>query len=520
MKVYEKVYEYYVEQMRNGSLKSGDRMPSLRQCEKMLGVSRTSAETAYLQLAADGYIYSIEKVGYFISDTTLRLFDNERSKSSLLEGSFSREKSMFANSNTSINKKEYYKISKSLDEKEYSKINKSLDEKEYSKINKSIEKNNYPNSNKYEYDLATIGEDKEVSCLNLWRRYMKSALRQEDRLLDYASNQGEADLRQEIASYVRKTRNIICTADDVVIGAGFQNLLQILIPLIPGEKTISFPTKNFADGAAAFKNAGFSVNYRDKESHVIYVTPSYMTKWGQIMDMKRRHEIIDHALNNNHLLIEDDYQNEFVFSSKPTPSLYAMTGGQNVAFLGSFSRVLLPSVRISYLILPRGVRADYQNIKRYYNQTASKAEQIALAQFLRDGHLHRHIKKMRKLYEDKRELMIEALQEKFSDAEITNKIKNTINAKNPSNTKTSDVDSDNASQNSYLKVSILVGESGMEIGLIVEGTNIVSKLERCEVDVNVIEASENRAILLLSCSRIPQADIKNAIEKLNDSLQN
>ena len=426
MKVYEKVCDYYINQMKEGALKPGDKMPSIRTSEKILGVSRTSIETGFLQLAADGYIYSVEKVGYFVSD--------------ILEN------------------------------------NGELEEQETQIVNVGAKS--------YEYDLATIGEDKTASCLDLWRRYMKSALRQEDRLLSYADNQGEYDLRQEIAAYVRKNRNIICSADDVVIGAGFQNLLQILIPLIPGEKTISFPTKDFMDGAILFKNASFTVNFRDKESHVIYVTPSYMTKWGDVMTMKRRRELAEHVTKNNHLLIEDDYQNEFVYSSKPTPSLYAMTGGENVAFLGSFSRVLLPSVRISYLILPKKARKEYQKIRGLYNQTASKAEQIALAQFLRDGHLDRHIKKIKRIYDDKRNFMYEALNNSFSnDAEI------------------------------------IMGESGMEIALKLKGERVLEKIENSQIAVNILEASENAVTMLISCSKIETENIYKAIQKLNDSLQ-
>ena len=426
MKVYEQVYSFYVKQIEDGSLKTGDRMPSIRESERTLNVSRTSIETAYLQLAADGYIYSVEKVGYFVSDMVLRI-ENENNQ--VISG----------------NKKE---------------------------------------SKEYTYDLAVIGEDKTVSCLQLWRRYMKSALRQEERLLNYPNNQGEEDLRQEIAAYVRKTRNIICSADDIVIGAGFQSLLSLLISLIPGEKTISFPTKNFADGATIFKNAGYEVNYRNKECHVIYVTPSYMTKWGEVMTMKRRHELIDHARINNHLIIEDDYQNEFVFSNKATPSLYAMTGGENIAFLGSFSRVLLPSVRISFLILPKGVRKEYDGIKHLYNQTASIAEQIALASFLRDGHLNRHIKKMRRLYEEKRRLMYEGLKKVFTK-----------------------------------DASIFMGESGMEIGVKLSGKDLEDKLKKGDVCVNIVDSGSDSAMFLVSCSRIDIDDIGLAIDKLNYGLQ-
>jgi len=428
MKVYERVYSFYVNQILNASLKPGDRMPSIRESEKTLGVSKTSIETAYLQLAADGYIYSVEKIGYFVSETVSRFSKGAQYEDSL----------------NAINRE----------------------------------------NQSYQYDLSTIGEDKEVSCLDLWRRYMKSSLRQEDRLLAYAKNQGEDDLRQEIASYVRKNRNIICSPEEIVIGAGFQNLLPILISLIPGEKSISFPTKSFADGAMTFKNAGFNVNYRDKESHVIYVTPSYMTKWGEVMTMKRRHELIEHALKNNHLIIEDDYQNEFVFSSKPTPSLYAMTGGENTAFLGSFSRILLPSVRISFLILPKGTKEMYNEIRDYYNQTASLAEQIALAQFLRDGHLGRHIKKMKRFYEDKRKMMYRIMKKSFGD-----------------------------------NADIFMGDSGMEIGVKLKGAGIKERLEKSKVKLNIMEYGENTATILISCSKIQKENIIPAVEKLNCSLQ-
>ena len=423
MKVYEKIYNFYVNEIEQGLLKAGEKMPSIRESEKTLNYSRTSIETAYMQLAADGYIYSVEKIGYFVTETA----------------------DIFIKSDT-VRDSEHYAESNSA----------------------------------YKYDLSTLGEDKEVSCLDLWRRYMKSALRQEDRLLMYASSQGELDLRREIAAYVRKNRNIICNPEDVVIGAGFQNLLQVLIALIPGERSISFPTKNFADGAMSFYNAGFEVSYRNKESHVIYVTPSYMTKWGEVMTMKRRHELIEHSLKNDHLIIEDDYQNEFVFSSKPTPSLYAMTGGENVAFLGSFSRILLPSVRISYLILPRGVRKSYEEIKDKYNQTASMAEQIALAQFLRDGHLNRHIKKMRRLYQDKKDVMLRELESCFKN-----------------------------------EAEIFTGESGMEIGLKIRRGDI--DVDKAPVKVTVIDQDEVETTLLLSCSIINISDIPEAILELKNA---
>ncbi len=361
-KLYEEVYNYYLDLMKKGDLKEGDKMPSLRTSEREMGVSRTTVENAYFQLSADGYIYGLEKSGYYVT------------------GLFAEEEGLYTDS----------------------------------------QKESVEGETDLTRDFFVIGQEKKVSCLNLWKRYVKNALRQEERLLSYASNQGEEDLREEIRGFVRKQRNIICSKEDIVIGAGFQNLFHILIPLInikrgDQKKTISLPNQTFKVAERTFVDAGFKVSFRNKEAASIYVAPQYMTNYGEVMPMKRRRELIAHGRQNGHLIIEDDYQSDFVFSKKPCPSLYAMAKGENVAYLGSFSMVLLPSVRISFLILPRGYRETYESIKDCYNQSASKAEQIALAQFIRDGHLSRHIKKMRGLYGRKREVLYNSLKEAFSE---------------------------------------------------------------------------------------------------------
>ena len=108
-----------------------------------------------------------------------------------------------------------------------------------------------------------------------------------------------------------------------------------------------------------------------------------MTKWGEIMPVKRRLELLKYADERHHLVIEDDFENEFVYFQKPTPSLFGLSGGQGVVYIGSFSRLLLPSIRISFMILPPELLNAYKKKAGFYNQTASKAEQIALCQFIR-----------------------------------------------------------------------------------------------------------------------------------------
>ena len=123
-------------------------------------------------------------------------------------------------------------------------------------------------------------------------------------MLSYGEPQGESDFREVLADYIRERRNVICSPDDIVVGAGLQPLLQILCPLIRERKTVSFPTPSFIQGSTIFEDYGFDVHYRDKNCDVIYVSPAHMTKWGEIMPVKRRLELIHHAEANNTLSLK------------------------------------------------------------------------------------------------------------------------------------------------------------------------------------------------------------------------
>lgn len=350
--LYLEVYHYYRKLIMDNRLLPGSKMPSLRKCAQELKLSRTTIETAYLQLAADGYIIARAQSGYYVTDIA----------------------------------KKQHRLSP---EKHHSNFVPCL------------------------YDFASSGVDRESFRFDLWQRYIKSALRQDERMLSYGEPQGEEDFREVLADYIRERRNVICSPDDIVVGAGLQSLLQILCPLIPERKTVSFPTPSFVQGSRIFEDYGFDVHYRDKNCDVIYVSPAHMTKWGEIMPVKRRLELIHHAETNGHLIIEDDFENEFVYLQKPTPSLFGLAGGDNVVYIGSFSRLLLPSIRVSFMVLPPTLKEAYAKRSSFYNQTASKAEQIALCQFIRDGHLLSQTRKLRRLYSQKLKALSGALRETF-----------------------------------------------------------------------------------------------------------
>ena len=358
--LYIETYSYYRQLIEEEKLSAGERMPSLRECCKELNISKTTAESAYFQLVADGYIVSRERSGFFVSDIR----------------------------RDSLNK------SQQSPNKTYEPI---------------LEGNN-DDSYEASYDFSKIGEDPEYFCFSLWQRYMKSSLRFTETLMSYGNPQGEIELREEISNYVKKNRNIYCTADDVVIGASTQSLLMILLPILKNEgmRTASVPAIGFDRYAKVFEDNDFAVGYRDKEADVIYVSPAHMTSYGEVMSLKRRYEITKHS-EDGHIIIEDDYQNEFNYSKHPCPSIFALSKGENVVYLGGFSRVLMPSIRISFMILPTGLKEKYKEISSKYDQTASKTEQLALCHFLRDDQLNRHIRKIKRLYGVKRERLAEIL---------------------------------------------------------------------------------------------------------------
>ena len=359
--LYMEVYEYYRQLILDGKMTPGSKMPSLRKCSQELKLSRTTIETAYLQLAADGYIMAKAQSGYYVTEIA-------------------------------------------------------------SHQHKSSQSGRH-NTTHYRYDLASSGVDKESFRFDLWSRYMKSALRQNDRMLTYGEPQGEADLRETLAHYIRERRNILCSPDDIVVSASFQNLLQILCPLIhevyPEFHQASFPTPSFVHGSTIFGDYGYDIHYRDKDCDVVYVSPAHMTKWGEIMPVKRRLELLKYADVHHHLIIEDDFENEFVYFQKPTPSLFGLSGGQGVVYIGSFSRLLLPSIRISFMILPQELLKAYKQKSECYNQTASKAEQIALCQFIRDGHLAAQTRRLKRLYSSKLKELRSAIRQVFgTDCQI------------------------------------------------------------------------------------------------------
>ena len=290
--LYMRVYEYYKDLITEGKLSPGARLPSIRRCEKELSVSRTTAEAAYFQLAADGYVVSKPQSGYFVTDVARR-----EKKDGTVRGI------------------------------------------------KELEP-------KTDYDFTSLSADRESFDFTLWRRYIKSALRQDERLLSYAEAQGERELREALCKYITEHRNAVCSPDNIVIGAGVQSLLHIICAVLPRSQKVFFGESEFEQGAAVFSDHGFKSCRTKEEADIIYVSPSHINRLGDVMPTSERLRLIRLADRENKLIIEDDYDSEFGYFNRPTPSLQGLDCGRNVIYIGTFSKLLLPSIRLSFIILP------------------------------------------------------------------------------------------------------------------------------------------------------------------------
>ncbi|MEF2884391.1 MAG: PLP-dependent aminotransferase family protein, partial [Ruminococcus sp.] len=148
------------------------------------------------------------------------------------------------------------------------------------------------------------------------------------------------------------------------------------------------------------------------QPQILLINPNYAGTEGKTMPVARRLEIIEWAAKNNALIIEDDYNGELRYSTHPTPCVQNH-GTEQTVYIGSFSKVLLPSVRISYMVLPEKLIRQYNAVRELLNQTASKTEQLALASYIQSGKIDAHIRKARRIYLEKARVMHECLNKYF-----------------------------------------------------------------------------------------------------------
>lgn len=373
--LYIQIFNAIKEDILDGKLVKGEKLPSLRNLSKDAEVSLTTVDAAYSQLLVEGYIKSIPKSGYYVAK--------------IYRGNA-----------------EYKNIS-------------------------------LPTKGDKKETVDAYIHDSESFDFIKWKKCMDKVFNEHSQLLHTESNpQGEYRLRQEIAKYVYTSRGVKCTPNQVVIGAGAQQLTVQLARILRIKEIdhVSTEMPGYIPVQNIFKDASFTITKVPiKEDGIVieklptnikslvYVSPSNQFPSGSVMPIGRRYELLKWAEENDSYILEDDYDSELRYFGRPIPAMQGLDNKNRVIYLGSFSSTLFAAVKISYVILPEELVKVFDKIKDLYSQTCSKSEQLCLAFFMEEGHYYRNIKKCRRLFSQKLTESVNTIKKYGSDfIELTN----------------------------------------------------------------------------------------------------
>lgn len=448
--LYLQISHFIRQEIRSGQLPPGTKLPSIRRLATMLQISRTTAETCYGQLIAEGIIESLPQKGYYVADLLLARPKTKR---------------------------------------------------------ESVEKADPA----VRFDFANNYIDATTFPVVLWRRLFSQALHEKDILSGYGDPQGEFRLRKVLAEYSHESRGVQCNPEQIIIGAGIQSLLEIISAVLldrifQEEKTesgtnrmatdpktvpaIALEEPGFPQAEEIFRRTGWKVSHFTMETmssdlpRLLYVSPSNPYK-GRSLTPEQRRNLLRWSKEHQSYILEDDYNGEFRYFSTPVTSLQGMSDGEYIIYLGSFSRLLLPGLRLSYAVLPGTLLSAYEKIRPLYNQTASIIEQLALASFIKEGNLRRHVRKLKHLYKEKNTLLRQCLQQHFGNT-----------------------------------VQILSYESGLHMRIVIQSHLSAAQLAKKALSegIKVIPIKTNTASpeFLLSFAGILTQDIEPAVKLLSD----
>ncbi len=373
--MYQYLYECIKKDILSGVLTAGEKLPSKRSFAEHLKISVMTVENAYAQLIAEGYIFTVEKSGYYVG----------------------RIEKMTSSESGAIPKIE------KLQEAVY-----FLDFK-----TNHISEENFPN--------ATLS------------RLMRRALSEKEGLLRPLQFNGIEELREAIAKYLYDFRDIRVSGEQIVIGAGTEFLYNLIIQLLGRDKIYALENPGFQKVAKIYELNGVAFRYvnidraglsvealREAETEVIHISPTHHYPTGVVMPIQRRQELLRWASEKeDRYIIEDDYDSEFRFSGHPIPPLLNIDTAGKVIYMNTFSKTIAPAVRISYMILPPALLEKYRSTMSFYSCTVSGFDQYMLASFIREGYFERHINRMKTLYRTKRDAVIDAIEKSAFASRVT-----------------------------------------------------------------------------------------------------
>lgn len=397
--LYQQLYDALSSQIRRGVLRAGDKLPGKRSLAAQLSLAVNTVDTAYQMLAAEGYIESRVRSGFYVlpyESGVAPLPGELLPRESLLGKPLSGE----------------------------SLPGEPLLEKPLLGEPPLPEKKD-PEPAGFRFDLSTGGVDVGLFPFRTWGKLQRELLYSSPELLCHGSRQGDDNLRAALCEYLRAYRGVVCNTEQVVVGAGAEYLLGLAAQLFRGRRA-AVENPGYRRACLILENNSVSCipvaidreglprkGLEESGASLCYVTPSHHFPTAVTMPVGRRAQLLAWAAEEKgRYILEDDYDAEFRYDTRPLPSLQGMAGSAGpVLYLSTFSKSLAPSIRIACMVLPLSLLEQYRAMFGSYANTVSRFEQQTLCRFLQDGYFTRHLNRMRNVYKKRMEALIAALEE-------------------------------------------------------------------------------------------------------------
>lgn len=371
--LYQQIYEHIRQEIREGKLLAGERLPSTRSLAEYLQVARSTVDYAYDQLLSEGYIEAKPYKGYFVCR---------------LEGIFTMEQ-------------------------------QEMTEPEV------VRPDSQEDGTQVQVDFSPYGIDMTGFPFGVWKRITKNILNDSNsELFAQGEPQGDYDLRMTISRYLHSSRGVNCRPEQIIVGAGNDYLLLLLEKILGRHVGIAMENPTYKRAYRIFQSFAYRIYTVDMDDkgmrtdrlsglpvRAAYVMPSHQYPTGAVMTIGRRAELLRWAEKEpDRYLIEDDYDSEFRYRGKPIPSLQSSDKRGKVIYIGTFSKAIAPAIRVSYMVLPESLLEVYRRDCSFYSCTVSRIDQRILNEFIRDGYFERHLNKMRMHYRAKHDLLLAELE--------------------------------------------------------------------------------------------------------------
>ena len=390
MPLYQQLYDEIRTMILNGVLPSGSRLPPTRTLCEELNLSRSTVVEAMAQLGAEGYLESQVGRGTFVAEVL---------PEKMLQVSGNVGRVYISNGND---------------------VNGGLSER-----GKRITAVSIPHKTD---GLFRPGmPDTETFPFKTWRKMIDKHWQTANTTsLGYGDPAGYLPLREAIADHVRLSRRVNCTSEQVIITAGAQQALYLTAQLLVGVgDPVWVENPGYSGAHVAFRAAGAALCPIPVDEHglnvtagieiapdakLIYVCPSHQYPVGGTLPVARRLQLLDWAAQNGAWIVEDDYDSEYRYSGHPLASLQGLDEQQRVIYMGTFSKVMFPSLRLGYVIVPPSLRDAFVKARSVIDRGSSAVNQMALHDFMRDGHFSRHIRRLRVIYAQRQQAAIDAIE--------------------------------------------------------------------------------------------------------------